>query len=189
MPKPVLHFASFAFVFAATLNGKINSAEPLKSGLQAGEKIASIFEPLNVTGPFAGNPHCLVCENGANPVAMIFAREPSAAVAKLLAKLDTATGKHKEREMGSFAVFLSEKEGLAEQLKEVAKKHAIKDLVLSIDAPAGPFGFNVAAEADVTVVLYNRYQVAANHAFRKGELTDTAIDKILADVPKIVVEK
>jgi hypothetical protein len=175
-------FSLFAVRYSA-------AAEPLKSGPQVGKEIESIFEPLNVTGPFAGNPHCLVCENGANPVAMVFAREPSPLLAKLLAKLDAATVEHKKHEMGSFAVFLSEKEGLAEQLKETAKKHALKEIVLAIDPPAGPAGFNVSAEGEVTVVLYNRYEVKANHAFRKGDLTDAAIQKILADVPKIIISK
>ena len=175
-----------ATLAAVLIAPSVHAAEPLKSGLQAGEELGSIFEPLNITGPFAGEPHCLVCENGANPVAMIFAREPSAALTKLLAKIDAATAKNKPQEMGSFAVFLSEKEGLAEQLKETAKKQALKQLVLAIDAPAGPFGFKVSPDADITVVLYNRYKVEANHAFRKGELNDAAIEKILADVPKIL---
>src|SRR6186713_2858199 len=88
------------------------AGEPLKSGLQAGEKITNIFEPLNVTGPFAGEPHCLVCENGLNPVAMIFAREVNEPLVKLLAKIDKATEKNRDVELGSFVVFLSEKEGL-----------------------------------------------------------------------------
>ena len=70
-------------------------AEPLQSGLQAGEKITAIFEPLNVTGEFAGQPHCLVCENSVNPVAMVFARDATEPVLKLVAQLDKATAKHK----------------------------------------------------------------------------------------------
>jgi hypothetical protein len=176
-------------ITACSACGSTRAAEPVKSGLQPGETLNSIFEPLNVTGPAAGEPHCLVCENGANPVVMIFAREPGEALVRLLAKVDTATTKNRNQGMGSFVVFLSEKEGLAERLKEVAAKHAIKHLVLSIDAPAGPEGFNVAADADVTVVLYSNHRVLANHAFRKGELNDAAIDKILADVPKLLSPK
>jgi hypothetical protein len=165
------------------------AAAPVKSGLQPGETINSLFEPINVTGPSAGEPHCLVCENGANPVVMIFAREPSEKLVRLLSQVDAATAKNRAREMGSFVVFLSEKEGLAEELKSTAAKNALKHIVLAIDAPAGPDGFQVAAEADVTVVLYSDHRVLANHAFRRGELNDAAIDKILADVPKILPAK
>jgi len=165
------------------------AAEPVKSGLQAGETINSVFEPLNVTGPAAGEPHCLVCENGANPVVMIFAREPSAKLVRLLAKVDAATEKHRAKQMGSFCVFLSEQEDLAERLKTTAAENKLKQIVLAIDIPAGPDGFNVTAEADVTVVLYNEHRVLANHAFRRGELNDRGIDQIMADVPKIVSDK
>jgi hypothetical protein len=127
-----------------------------------------------------------VCENGGNPVALVFAREPSQPLARLLARLDAATGKHSRQQMGSFAVFLSEKQGLADELKEVAKKQDLRHLILTIDAPAGPDGFNVSKEADVTVLLYVDHSVKANHAFKRGELSERAVEKVLADLPKIV---
>ena len=45
-----------------------------------------------------------------------------------------------------------------------------------------------AIDADITVVLYNNRKVMSNHAFKKGELNDAAISKILAEVPKILPE-
>ena len=166
-----------------------SAAEPLKSGLQVGEKITNIFEPLNVNGPFAGERYCLVCENGFNPVAMIFAREVNEPLVKLLAKIDKATEKNRDVQMGSFVVFLSEKEGLKEELENVAKKQGLKHVILSTFDPTGPEDFNVAKDSDVTVVLYREHAVKANHAFRKGELNDKAVEKIVGDLPKIVGEK
>jgi hypothetical protein len=165
------------------------AAEPVKSGLQAGEAVTSIFEPLNVNGEYAGEQYCLVCENGANPVAMIFAREASEPLVRLIARLDAATAKHRDQDMGSFVVFLSDQEGLSQRLKEIARKQSLKHLVLSIHDPTPPDGFEVSSEADVTVVLYREFKVLANHAFRKGELSDAAAEKILADVPKILAER
>jgi len=164
-------------------------ADTLKSGLQPGEKITTIFEPLNVTGEHAGEPYCLICENGLAPVAMLFAREVSEPLLKLLSKIDAATAKNQGQQMGSFVVFLSSQEGLPEQLAAEAKKRGLKQIVVSIDQPAGPEGFNVSKDADVTVVLYREHLVKANHAFRRGELTDQASDKILADLPKILATK
>jgi hypothetical protein len=165
------------------------AAERLKSGLQPGEKITTIFEPLNVTGEHAGQPYCQICENGLCPVAMLFAREVNEPLMKLIAKLDAATGKNKDQQMGSFVVFLSDKDGLPEQLASAARKRGLKHVVLCIDPPAGPEGFNVAKDAELTVVLYREHDVKANHAFRKGELTDQASEKILADLPKILAQK
>lgn len=164
------------------------AAEPLKSGLQPGEMLTTIFEPLNVTGEHAGEPYCLICENGLAPVAMLFARELNEPLLKLLAKLDEATGQHKSQQLGSFVVFLSEQEGLRERLAEAAKKLGLKQVVLAIDQPAGPEGFKVAKDADLTVVLYREHHVKANHAFKKGELTEQASDRIIADLPKILTK-
>lgn len=178
-----------ACVLATVVTASVSAEDRLQSGLQPGEELTGLFEPLNVTGPHAGEPHCLVCENGANPVAMIFARELSEPVVKLMAKIDAATGKYREQDMGSFVVFLSEDESLKGKLEETARKHKLAHLVLAIDAPAGPDGFKVSEKAAVTVVLYENHQVKANHAFTQGQLSDKGIDAILADVPKILPAK
>jgi hypothetical protein len=177
--------ASLLILIAA---GVLNAAEPVKSGLQAGEKITTIFEPLNVNGPHAGEPYCLICENGLAPVAMLFAREVNEPLLALLAKLDEATAKNRDKEMGSFVVFLNDKEGLKEQLAKAAAAKGLKHLVVAIDAPAGPEGFKVASDAELTVVLYREHDVKANFAFRKGELTAAASEKILAELPKILTK-
>ena len=41
---------------------------------------------------------------------------------------------------------------------------------------------------EVTVVLYTKRTVKANHTFKKGELNDKAIDAIVADLAKILPE-
>ena len=60
---------------------------------------------------------------------------------------------------------------------------------MTIDNPAGPRGYKVAKDADVTVVLYQGRKVKANYAFKKGDLKDKDIDKILADVSKILPDE
>lgn len=158
----------------------------LKSGPQVGERVPGPFHPLNCTGANAGEKFCLYCKHGQNPVAMIFARQTSPELTRLIKKIDEATAKNKDHSMGSFVVFLSDSEKLEGELKNLAKKEKLQHCVLSIDNPAGPEGYNVAKEADVTVVLYTRGTVKANHAFRKGELRDKAIDTIISDVAKIL---
>jgi hypothetical protein len=179
-----------ALVLALLASTALTAESPLRSGLQAGERIPSAFQPLNVTGGFAGEEHCLVCEYGLNPVVMIFARDVSDATVRLLAQVDAATAKHKDNGLCSFAVFLGDPEALAPRLREIARKNDLKHLVLSsMENPAGPKGYKVAREADLTVVLYQEHLVQANHAFKKGELKDKAIETILADLPRILPKK
>lgn len=162
------------------------TAGELKSGPQVGDEVPGPFHPLNVTGDSAGEKACLYCKNGANPVAMIFARECTPEVAKLIKKIDACTAKNDKAKMGSFVVFLSDDSALQAKLKEMAKKENIQKCVLSIDNPAGPDKYEVSKTADITVVLYTDHKVKANHAFKAGELNDKAINMIMADVKKIL---
>jgi hypothetical protein len=171
------------------LAGSVLAAEPLRSGLQVGDRLPGSFQPLNLTGPHAGEEHCLVCEFGLNPVVMIFARDVNDPLVSLLAKLDAAAVAHKASELSGFLVLLSEKEDVRKKLPEIAKKKGFKEIVLSADAPTGPDGYKLAENAEVTVVLYHRHVVKANHAFKKDELNEKAVERILADVPKILPKK
>ncbi|MCI0421079.1 MAG: hypothetical protein L0312_17940 [Acidobacteria bacterium] len=180
--------ASFV-VLAVLLGSTLAGDAPIKSGPQVKEKVPGPFHPLNVTGEFAGKKNCLFCSNGDNPVAMVFARQPSDALTTLIKKIDTATAKNSGCSMGSFVVFLNDSEGLEKQLKAVAEKENIKHCVLSIDNPAGPKGYNVNKDADVTVVLYTERVVRANYAFKAGQMKEGDINKIVGDISKILPQK
>ena len=120
---------------------------------------------------------------------MIFAREITPGLTSLVKKLDEATAKNSSARMGSFIVFCSDEEGLEKKLEELAKKEKIEKLVLCIDNPAGPKGYEVSKDAEITVVLYNSRTVKANHAFKKGEMKEKDIEAIVADVAKIMTKK
>jgi hypothetical protein len=178
--------AAGSLLSLALVLGTALAAESIKSGPQVGDDVPGPFHPLNVTGEKAGEKNCLFCSNGSNPVAMIFARETSDELTALIKKIDACTEKNKDNKMGSFVVFLSDSEGLADQLKKLAEKESIKRCVLSIDNPSGPKAYNVSKDADVTVVLYTNRVVKANYAFKKGELKEKDIDVVLGDVSKIL---
>jgi hypothetical protein len=120
---------------------------------------------------------------------VIFAREISKPVTSLVKKIDAATVKNSDANMASFAVFLSDEEGLDKRLKEWADKENIKKTALTIDNPAGPSGYHIDKKADVTVLLYVKKNVKANYAFKKGELKGKDIEKIVGDLSKILPDK
>jgi len=127
--------------------------------------------------------------NGGNPVAMIFAREINDGLTSLVKKLDEATDKHNDCRMGSFVVFCNDDEGLRKQLEDLAKKEKLQRIVLTIDNPAGPQRYKIAKDAEVTVVLYTKGKVKVNYAFKKGQMTDKDIEKIVSDVSQILPEE
>lgn len=120
---------------------------------------------------------------------MIFAREVTDGLTSLVKKIDEATDKNRGCRMGSFVVFCSDEEGLKKKLEDLADKENLKHTVLTIDNPAGPEGYDIAKDADVTVLLYVGQKVKVNHAYKKGDLTDREAARIVSELPKILPEK
>ena len=176
-----------ALVAVAFVVGSVSAADP-KSGPLVGEKVPGPLHPLNCTGDHAGEKYCLYCENGDNPVAMIFARQMTPELTRLIKRIDEATSKNKGRNMGSFAVLLSDADNLETGMKELAKKEQIQHCILAIDQPEGPDGYDIARETDVAVVLYSNLTVKAIHNLKNAELNDKQIEAIVADLAKILTQ-
>jgi hypothetical protein len=121
-------------------------------------------------------------------VVTVFAREITDNLASLVRKIDEQVGEHKDEQLSSFIVLLTDDPDAVEtKLKELAEKHKIDDVPLTVfDGEAGPPGYKISKDADVTVLLWRRTEVKVNHAFAKGELDDKAVDKVVADVSKIL---
>jgi hypothetical protein len=175
-----------AAAVVVVLGGMAFGAEP-KSGPQTGEKVPGPFHPFNVNGEDAGKKACLYCKAMDSPVVAVFARSADDAVLKkLIDVLEVETAKNAKAELNSFVVFCSDNEKLKDQLKELAEKAKLKNVVLAIDEPAGPDKYNISKDADVTVVVYKERVVTSNYTFGKGKMTEKDIAKITADIAKIV---
>jgi len=161
-------------------------AEPVRSGPQVGEKIPGPFKPLNVNGPEAGQKACLYCRFGPRPVVMVFAREVTPAVRTLIQRLEAVTAANSDSEMRSAVIVCSDSETMAGQLAEVVRQDSLNNVILAVCKATGPTTYNLAADADLTVLMYTHVEVKVNHAFRKGEFTVNHIDAILAGVPQIL---
>jgi hypothetical protein len=113
---------------------------------------------------------------------MVFARKIDDSLTSLVKKLDQAS---QDKKIRSFVVLMTDEEGVEDQLKKLAEKNNIKKCVLTKDNPAGPPAYHVSKDAEVTVVLYNKRNVEANHAYRKGEFNSKAVDTVVSDLTKI----
>ena len=121
---------------------------------------------------------------------MVFAREVSDPLTSLVKKIDAATASNSDCRMGSFVVFLNDDEGIDKKLKELAEKEHLEKISLStMSNKAGPEPYKIDKDADVTVVLYSKNKCQANYAFKKGEMTDKDVNKIVEDLTKILPEK
>lgn len=115
---------------------------------------------------------------------MIFAREVNDGLTSLVKKLDAANAENKK--LNSAVILLSDDEKLEDKLKTLVSANKIDKTFLAIDNVPGPKGYNIAKEAEVTVILYNKRKVEVNHALRKGELNEKVIGQIISDLDKIL---
>lgn len=121
---------------------------------------------------------------------MIFAREISDGLTSLVKKIDEATVKNSKAKMGSFVVVCNDDEKMEDKLKSLAKKEDLKKCILTLEGrKAGPGGYTLHPDADVTVVFYNKRKTAAQFAFKKGELKEKDVEAIMEALPKILPKK
>jgi hypothetical protein len=186
---------AFVALIAATLVcgfGTATGAEALVSGPQVGSKLPGGFSPVNVTNAelpdYAGKRNDYTEQHGAGPVVLVFGREITDPLTKLTKRLDAEVGKKKAARLRAVLVILREDDETERTLKGVGERQEIEKISLAIMAD-DPKLYKLSQQADVTVVVYERNTVKVNHAFRKGELSDKAIDTILADVSKVVARK
>ncbi len=165
----------------------------LKSGLQQGESIGAF-----IVEKVAGNPTdnvkqgqklCYRCKLGNRPVVTVFARSADDNLAKLVKQLDQFVAQHEEQKAASFVNLLGEDTSeLKTQANQLVEKSGAENVaVVTLADDAQGFGeLKLNPEADVTVLIYSKGKIAANHAFAEGQLDDQAIAKIMADTGKIV---
>ena len=157
-----------------------------------GSKLPGGFSPVNVTNAelpdYSGKRNDYTEQHGAGPVVLVFGRGISDPLTNLTKKLDAAVAKNKAARLRAVLVILRDDAESERALKELGGRQGIEKVSLAI-MPDGPKDYKLSKEADVTVIVYDRYKVEANHAIRKGELNDRAIETILADVSKVVSRK
>jgi len=94
-----------------------------------------------------------------------------------------------QRPLGVYVIFVSNTAYLEWRLCRMAEKAGLNSVSLCIGAP--PKQYEVAEEADLTVVIYNparrsQQKVTANFALRKGELDDAKADAIVKAVAEVL---
>jgi hypothetical protein len=112
---------------------------------------------------------------------LIFVRETSGPLTSLVKTIDQRLTMSPGKP-GVYVIFLNSTDGLENRLRETAEKEALKRVSICIGAPRPDY--EIAAEADITVVIYRvgqrrQEKVTANFALRKGELDECTADAIV----------
>jgi hypothetical protein len=118
-------------------------------------------------------------------VVCVFARKTSEPLASLVKKIDEKIGENNK--LKSFVVIVPKKgDAPAEALRKLAKDASIKHVPLTIgESPDGPPDYEIARDADITVLMWKGHKVKVNRAY-KGELTDNDVSTIVTDISKVL---
>jgi hypothetical protein len=160
-----------------------STAVPLQSGLKVGDKVQTFYVRA-ITGPLKNKSVCYVCRNGDRPVVMIFIRQITPELKKLLKGIDAEIDAHRAAGLRGFGVFLAgEGNELLPQVQTLAFDEKINLPLTIAAAPSdGSAGGTIHPDAAVTVILYRDMTVTANFAYRADELQDREIEKILKGI-------
>lgn len=115
----------------------------------------------------------------------IFARQINGPLISLIKQVNKKLADNDD--VKGFVVILTEdSDATKKELKKVAKDHGIEHLPLTlIEGAAGPKNYKIAKDAEVTVMMWRRQKVVANHTYGKGELNEKAIEKIASEIPSV----
>ena len=118
----------------------------------------------------------------------IFTRSITDNLTSLVRLIDKQLEENEDKKLASFVVLLSNDPDADEaKLKELAEKQGIKNIPLTIyDGIAGPPNYNIAEDADLTVLQWKDLKVVVNHAFAKGELKVDGVTKVVESTAKIL---
>jgi hypothetical protein len=182
-------------------------AQDLKSGPARDEPLPGSFQALNINGEFKERHHCLVTQFRANPAVLVFVRQQGTEidpeVKKLIKALDeTCQAHYAEFGLSAAAIFLTPgarssvtvgvggkdtdlvQEAVIREKLVVTMRKEIEDadnkkVIWAIyPAEALPARYNLAAKAEVTVIVYYRHHVYQTFGFADGQLKDAGVAKV-----------
>lgn len=107
----------------------------------------------------------------------------------MVKKLESAAATHADAKFRAVVILLSDDDKSEAKLKELAEKEKLKQVVLAVEASTGPAKYDIAKDADVTVVMYVKKTVKKNFAFGKGKLTEKEAGEVAAAVKDILPAK
>ncbi|MFO0812296.1 MAG: hypothetical protein U0796_03705 [Gemmatales bacterium] len=152
----------------------------LVSGPQPGKKFGP-YTFLMATGPNRGTSHCYVCETGDDPAIIILARSTSEPLGELARQVDKELSKQKK--LRGWITFVGMPQPSKEpELVKWSRTLGLRFLPLGIfESQAGPPGYKLHSDADLTILLVKESKVVHNFAYPVKGLT-TADNKKIVDL-------
>ncbi|MGL4423779.1 MAG: hypothetical protein ACRCZF_24200, partial [Gemmataceae bacterium] len=134
---------------------------------------------LVANGPERGQATCFVCEQGKKPGAIVFFREPSAEVAKLLAAFDAEFMKTPAIGARVWATQLTKTADL-DALAKWHQTHGLKTVpVGAFEDADGPPAYKLGADVEVTILRFAEKKITQTTHTSSADLTTERIAELV----------
>ncbi|HEU4754436.1 MAG TPA: hypothetical protein VFU47_15110 [Armatimonadota bacterium] len=163
----------------------------LKSGPQVGQRPLP-FTSNFVTGQQRGKQYCYVCELKDEPAVLVFARKTDEPTARLLRGVRDAVRDNAGQKLFGWFVFLGQpgtanETALERAAYQFARQNGATSLPISaLGDPAGPPGYEIDPDAELTLVFFRSKKVLANRSYRAKEWNARAADALVRELPKLL---
>lgn len=172
---------------AASFGSAFASADELKSGLAAGERIPAFIVTkvggASADGVEVGKDLCYRCKYGARPQVMVFTRTTNESIAKLTKALNEAVAKNEDKQLSAFVNVMNADKAAAEKsAKELAGASDKVPVVVPVENENGPANYGINPDAEVTVLIATKSTVVASKGFAAGKFNADAVAGVLKEV-------
>jgi hypothetical protein len=174
-------FLPMSFMFGLAFMAAPLAAEDKKPDDQA--DLPGAFHPYVLNGPHEGQFHCVVCDHGLFPGAIVFVRgtDLSDETSKLLKGLNSIAKGNEKARFAIFAVFLDpdlstsltgdnktddRRQEIADKLRPIQKQDPELDhVIFALEAEKNLKDYKLGEKDAVTVVLFSKIKVVERFAF------------------------
>jgi hypothetical protein len=120
-------------------------------------------------------------------VVCVFANKTSEPLTSLVKQIDAKIAENTQ--LKSFVVLMTKDVAKTkDELRTLAKDAGINHVPLTMYGElGGPPDYELARDADITVLLWKQHKVKFGHGF-KGALTESDIQAVVADIPKLLAD-
>lgn len=180
-------------------------AAPLAAECKKADDAADLpgaFHPYVLNGPHEGQFHCVVCDHGLFPGAIVFIRgtEVSDETSKLLKGLNSVAKSHEKARFAIFAVFLDadlsssltgdnktddRRQELADKLRPIQKQEGYDHAIFALEAEKHLKDYKMGEKDAVTVILFSKLKVVDRFQFEN--LDSKGVEAVLTSARERLV--
>lgn len=178
--------STFLVALSMTYATPLHAGDRLEQGNPIGPFSVTKLAGADDDGIEVGQSLCYRCRYGSRPMVLIFARDSTDELVKLIREVESLTLQHAAANLKSLVTLVgSDREAIRSRAEALAKLSGVTEIPFAVsnDGEYGPGHYGLNESSEVVVVVANDSQTVASFAFTDDEI-DTS--KVLAAIQDLL---